>query len=202
MKKKIAILIVAALVLTAVPLVSAVVQTWYLSSTASGANYVMYKGSAAGGSGVVTVPQQDCVIWIANEAATCDVTFHAGDWTGDLTANRQGSNNHFTVDIGEWDGTNFISAGQYDDYFASGTASFTISASEFTVDEGNWLAFKLTNLKPKSGGSQLGIRPYKCDVSSPPSSPDYPVPELSTLILLSVGLLTLAGYVGLRRKKK
>ena len=188
--------------MTAVPLVSAVVQTWYLSSTASGANYVMYKGSAAGGCAVVTVPQQDYIIWIANEAATCDVTFHAGDWTGYLTANRQGSDNHFTVDIGEWDGTNFISAGQYDGYFASGTASFTISASQFTVDEDNWLAFKLKNLGPKPGSSQLGIRPCKCDVSSPPSSPDCPAPELSTLILLSVGLLALAGYVGLRRKKE
>jgi len=35
-----------------------------------------------------------------------------------------------------------------------------------------------------------------------PGDPCAPVPELPTIILLSVGLLTLAGYVGLRRKKE
>ena len=34
------------------------------------------------------------------------------------------------------------------------------------------------------------------------ADPCAPVPELPTIILLGAGLLTLAGYVGLRRKKK
>ena len=34
------------------------------------------------------------------------------------------------------------------------------------------------------------------------ATPCAPVPELPTIVLMSIGLLTLAGYVGLRRKKK
>ena len=40
------------------------------------------------------------------------------------------------------------------------------------------------------------------NVISPSSDPGYPVPELSTLFLLSIGLLTLAGYVLLTKKRK
>ena len=211
MKKKIAILTVAvaALALTAVLIASAGSQMWYLSAKPE-AGPLMYKGSPTsdpGGCSAITVPQPpNGIFWIANEAATCDVTFTAGNWDVHLRAQRSTSDNNFIAEIGEWDGANFISKGQYTGSFPGtghpNTVDFTISASQFTVDEGNWLAFKLTNLEPKPGGSQLGIDPCECDVSSPPSDPGYPVPELSTLILLSVGLLTLAGYVGLRRKKK
>lgn len=40
------------------------------------------------------------------------------------------------------------------------------------------------------------------NLTSPASDPGYPVPELSTLILFSTGLLTLAGYVLLARRRK
>jgi len=207
-KKVIAILIVAAFVLTAVPIASAGSQMWYLSSKPK-PTPVMYKGSPTsdpGGCSAVTVPQQEYIIWIANEAATCDVTFHDGGWDVHLEAQRPTSDNIFIAEIGEWDGANFIFEGQYTGSFPGtgqpNTVDFRISASQFTVDEGNWLAFKLTNLEPKPRGSELGIDPCECGVSSPPSSPDYPVPELSTLILLSAGLLALAGYVLRRRKKK
>jgi len=40
------------------------------------------------------------------------------------------------------------------------------------------------------------------NLTSPSSDPGYPVPELSTLILFSTGLIVLAGYVLLAKRKK
>ena len=193
--------------MTAVPLVSAGVQTWYLSSKPH-ASPVMYKGSPTtdpGGCSAITVPQPpNGIFWIANEAATCDVTFSAGNWPIHLVVQNAKPNHPFSAEIGEWNGANFISAGIYNGNIPKGTngetVDFTISANQFTVHQGNWLAFRLMNTHDQ--GSELGFKPCESSVSSPPSDPGYPVPELSTLILLSVGLLTLAGYVRLRRKKE
>jgi len=49
--------------------------------------------------------------------------------------------------------------------------------------------------KPAAYGDVTGPRGFDAD-------PCAPVPELPTIILLGAGLLTLAGYVGLRRKKE
>ena len=53
---------------------------------------------------------------------------------------------------------------------------------------------------------KAGNNPKVCgDVKGPmgfDADPCAPVPELPTIILLGAGLLTLAGYVGLRRKKE
>jgi hypothetical protein len=40
------------------------------------------------------------------------------------------------------------------------------------------------------------------NLTSPSSDPGYPVPELSTIILFSIGLITLTGYVLLTRRRK
>jgi LPXTG-motif cell wall-anchored protein len=53
--------------------------------------------------------------------------------------------------------------------------------------------------------TKTGTRVDKGEVTGPKgfdATPCAPVPELPTIILLGAGLLTLAGYVGLRRKKK
>jgi len=43
---------------------------------------------------------------------------------------------------------------------------------------------------------------HASNVTSPSSDPGYPVPELSTFILLSTGLIALAGYVLLTKRRK
>jgi len=40
----------------------------------------------------------------------------------------------------------------------------------------------------------------KTTISSPSADPGYPVPEMGTLALFSVGLLALVGYVAYRRR--
>ena len=170
-----------------------------MSSTDSGLNKVMYKGSQSGGAEPVLVEWLEEVIWIANEPASVDVGFPAGDWTGHLRKTGDGDN--FEVEIGVWDGDFFDSWGDKEgDFGASNDADFTISTDSFTVLEGEWLAFRVTNWDWEDFYIVTADGPSY--VSSPPTDPGYPVPELPTIILFSIGLLVLAGYVVLRRKNK
>ena len=174
-----------------------------MSSTDSGLNKVMYKGSQSGGAEPVLVEWLEEVIWIADEPASVDVGFPAGDWTGHLR--KTGVGIDFEVEIGVWDGSFFDSWGSKEGDFGAGNdADFTITiADSFTVLADEWLAFRVTNWDLEyfddfyivtAGGPSY--------VSSPPTDPGYPVPELPTIILFSIGLLVLAGYVVLRRKNK
>ena len=174
-------------------------QRWYLSSTDSGLNKVMYKGSPSEGAEPVLVEWLEEAIWIADEPAGVDVGFPAGDWTGHLR--KTGDGDKFEVEIGVWDGSDFYFWGYYDegDFGASNDADFTIRADSFTVFEDEWLAFRVTNWDAEydfyivtAGGSSY--------VSSPSTDPGYPVPELPTIILFSIGLVVLMGYAGYRRK--
>ena len=101
-------LLAAALLVSMVGMASAASsQSWYLSSTTSDGNEVMYKGSQDGGIDDVTVAKNGgYVIWLANESAQCDVGFPAGDWPGHLKKGR-GGGKIFSVAIGVWDGSSF-----------------------------------------------------------------------------------------------
>lgn len=201
----VAFLFVATLLFSMIGIASAMSQTWYLS--AKPVDFpVMYMGSPpvkqGGNCSVITVPQPpNGIFWIANNAATCNITFPAGDWDMHLLANNQNTDSPFSAEIGEWDGATFTRGGVYNGSFPAvkpNWANFTLSASTFTVHEGNWLAFRLINLHTQ--GNMLGIKPCGSSVSSPPTGPNYPVPELCTLILFSLGLLVLVGYVVYRRR--
>ena len=105
----------------------------------------------------------------------------------------------FTAHIGYYDGTTFHSAGDSGEKtIPDGTTglSFNFGVGSFTVPEGEWLAYKVE--------SSSGITVDCSDADSyiyfvPP--PNYPVPELNTLVLLSVGLLALAGFVLYSRRR-
>jgi len=68
-----------------------------------------------------------------------------------------------------------------------------------TVPAGGWLAFKVVNetsrdpLDLRTGQSDSWINGQGC--------PGYPVPELTAGILFGPGVLGLAGYVLLKRKR-
>ena len=77
------------------------------------------------------------------------------------------------------------------------------TTQDFAVDE--WLAIRLRWVDPPS--SEILRIHYKAEldsdswITSPPTDPGYPVPELSTIILFSMGLLLLGGYVWLKRRR-
>jgi hypothetical protein len=156
----------------------------------------MYKGNMSKPAGTLTIPTGDSTNWTANEAATVDVKFPAGNWTGWLTLNTPfPATDNFTVAVGSYNTTT-------SDFTAAGTQKFIgddsakafldIPAAEFTVLKGNNLSLQVSNsstdLVIKTGAGNSFI-------TSPETDPGYPVPELSITILFSVGLLALAAYI-------
>jgi hypothetical protein len=154
-----------------------------------------------GQSGTVTIGSGSYAIWRADEAAQCNVGFPAEEWTGRITRTTNVGDQCYKAYIGIWDGTSFTSKGD------SGVVTilsgeyhktFSIEAEAFTVPEDDYLALNVTH--------EDGSLVIKTDGSSwvmwPLDDPAYPVPELPTIVLTSVGLLALAGYVGWRRKNK
>ena len=111
----------------------------------------------------------------------------------------------FTVEIGSWNGSIITSAtdpphsiaGDGGDWYV---ISFTADA--FTVSTGGWLAFRIDN--PVAGDADLVVKTGQdySRVKSPIADPGYPIPELPTIILLTTGLVFLAGYFGLKRRNR
>jgi hypothetical protein len=72
-----------------------------------------------------------------------------------------------------------------------------MTTKAFTVPTGKWVALKVassTGITVETAGTGFSSWAYY----EPP--PDYPVPELSTLVLFSTGLLALFGYIVYRRR--
>jgi len=153
--------------------------------------------------------------WYAENATQTGVTFGSGDdWTvfleyinTSLTATETLHAQIFKVD----------SSGNYtaltDQYAGTGitanwadTLTYTLNGKAVqSLAVGDRLALRLRWTESES--DELGIKynggtGYGSYVQSPESDPAYPVPELSTIILISIGLLGLGGYVWLSRRKK
>ena len=179
-------------------------QSWFLSNT-SGSNYIMYKGDMSKIEGTVTVSDGSSTIWGANEPAAVDVGFPAGTWTGKITLSESfASDETFTVEVGSYEGSTFTSAGSQTCTGAADKTTFSleIPATAFDISNGNYLALNITN--PPDGSADLVIKTGGGNsyVTSPSTDPAYPVPELSTLILFSTGLLILAGYAYMTRRNR
>ena len=174
-------------------------QSWFLSNT-SGSDYIMYKGDMSRPEGTVTIATGQSELWQPDEPATVDVGFPAGTWDGTITFDpAPASDQMFDVEVGIGD---FSSEG-LELFTGDGTTTsfqLNIVASAFTVTEGDYFYLRITNngtdnLIVKTGGGNSYV-------TSPPSDPGYPVPELPTLILVSAGLLILAGYAYMTKRNK
>jgi len=195
------------LVAVTVPLVASAdsAQVWYLSGTTTspvpptGADYNMYKGDATQTAGTVSIANYTYKIWSADEAATVNVPFPAGDWQGLVTLSA-GKSNAFDLEVGTLVGGTYTPYGR-NMFTAGGTGveTFTIGSSEFTVPSGAYLIFVIYNR-----GTTLGVEVGQNYgwVKSPTTDPGYPIPELPTIILLATGLAFLAAYLGLKRRKR
>lgn len=174
-------------------------QRWYLSST--GGSYVMYKGDETQTAGTVTVSDDGEQIWKADEAASCDVGFAAGTWTGHLTFDASSSDTTVRVWVGKWDSSTFSPSAAGENATVSGSSDFSISASAIDVPKDEWLAFKIHDYDTDADGNSADVSVGLSNsyLTSGETDPGYPVPELPTLILFSVGLLVLAGYVWIRK---
>ena len=200
----VAFLLAAVLLVSMVGMASANSIKWDLDS---GTPLIMWKPDHTE-SGSVSFGDGDIKVWRADTSAVPDegVYFLSEQWQGRLTTNEDLAGK-YTVDIGysNADGSGFVSNGvtgsQTSYNSGMGASNFAIGtttgANGFTVPQGKYLALKVT----ASGASFTVTTTGNSYVVWPKDDPDYPYPELSTLVLLSVGLLTLIGYVGLRRRR-
>ncbi len=180
-------------------------QTWFLDSEPGSEPYKMEKDGTQGGE--VTVPAKSgptlgSTIWIAKQVAETDVTFPSGDWETYLCL-KTGWAQHCAVQVGSWDGLTFTPFSTSDVDLTWGTKQNEITVMSQTgaetITAGHYLALKITNgvtTDPKvvltAGCSRL---------DSPCSNPGYPTPELTTGILLGIGLLGLGGFIFIKRKR-
>lgn len=170
-------------------------RAWYLHNDTK-----MYKGNMSKPEDTLTILNGSSINWTANEAATVDVEFPADYWTGWLKLNTPfADTENFTVAVGSYNTTtsNFTAAGTQNfsgDGFKT-AFSLNISADKFTVPKDNHLALNVTN--PPAGSADLVIMTGGGNsfITSPETDPGYPVPELNSIILFSVGLLALAVYI-------
>lgn len=151
--------------------------------------------------------------WYAEYAAECDLTFGTGNWTVYL--------DHEKIDGAEVGET--ITAGIYK-VKGDGTATLLATGSETAITDSTSSTIEcgpVVASQDFDAGERLDLRiNWTCtteelriyyyrandskfsNITSPSSDPGYPVPELSTLILFSTGLIALAGYVLLTKKRK
>ena len=175
-------------------------QSWFLHNDSA-----MYKENMSKPEGTATVSDGSSTIWGANEPAAVDVGFPAGTWTGKITLSEPfASNKTFTVEVGSYEDSTFTSAGSQICTGAADKITFSleIPATAFDISNGNYLALNITNPSDGSGDLVIKTGGGNSYVTSPSTDPGYPVPELSTIILFSAGLLILAGYAYMGRRNK
>jgi len=185
---------------------------WYLDSSegAAAGVYKAWKGTGVSAGTDVSVDTSG-EIWTADEAAECDVTFPSKTWTGAICRNTNESSHTYKVYIGRYDGSSFHSEDSSEDVTISNPwycNAFSIdNANAFTVPNGEWLALKVAAsggtdvIEVETGDHDHTNAPSGGSVLYPESEPAWPYPELSTLVLLSVGLLALMSFVVLRKRK-
>ena len=187
--------------------VSAVTQTWYLSSDTTTGGNIMYRGDQSGATGNVQIEKGGSVIWLANENATVDLTFPVGDWsvtTQKSSATGSGEGVAFTASIGVYNATTtFSPKGSVSGSLSTSSQTFTIKdASSFTVHTGEWLALQITNTETRQGNRKFNIvtSASASYVTQPETTFTYPIPELATIVLFGAGLLALVGYIAYRKR--
>lgn len=204
------ILLVAALLSSMVCMASASSQTWYLTETdpgVTGAQYTMYKDSGVG-TEFVGVSAGHFKVWVADESVSANQIDMGGQWdvairfwVGDT------SDVKLKVEIGDLSGETFTPADLDEQVISGGSYrwwnSTAIWPASLEISNGEYLAIKVTN----TGSTKAWIDPRAYPTNSPsriisPSSdPGYPVPELSTIVLTSLGMLLLGGFVVYSRRR-
>lgn len=184
-------------------------QMWYLDSVDHlVAGKVMEKTDTQAGS--VTIPASGEQIWLADEAAFCDVTITGGMWVVLLHVLTDIETGDFDAWIGSYcEGEGFeeiatwhlisIEILDWNKYL-----EIQFQSDPATIEEGCYLALKIENKDSEDHVISTETNEGLCHGGSwlrtPCGDPGYPSPELSGAIFLGVGLIGL-GYLGIRRHK-
>ena len=196
-------LLTAALLISMVGMASAQTITWRMTNTASGvdgAQYIMYKYSGAGSAELISIGEGVSKVWSANASALVDCSFTAGTWvvTIDMTADHPlDTTDEIVVEIGYLKSGTFYPAGSrtYSPSVLKEYDQIDVTVGAFTVETGDYLVTKITMNKGDIEVETNGGTNSDSYTRYPYGTPDYPVPELPTIVLMSAGLLALAGFV-------
>lgn len=152
-----------------------------------------------------------------NYSAECNLTFPAGEWNVTfLTQLDNTSDKGKSVEIHLWrlfengTATEIINKSEVVDIKGERWHTILLAPNTIDVDEGERIALSFKWTFDAAGGVSIGCdgktlfegKARDSTLKSPPNSPAYPVPELPTLILFSTGLIALAGYVLLTKRRR
>ena len=144
----------------------------------------------------------------AGNAASCDVSFGDGTWTIglDVTGRASGATIYCRVySVAANGAPTALSAesdplvlGVWEDYHDNVICTGTGQ----TIPMGSRLALQI---RFDSGEGTVYVNGtdtnWDSKLTSPSSDPGYPVPELPTIVLLSIGIFGLGGYLWLKRRR-
>jgi hypothetical protein len=213
------ILIAGLLVLTLVQMAGAAGEvTWYWKNdiftdppTTHTSDMIMDMYSPTGATDdIVTLGPGERAWWYAENAAQCDLTFPEGNWVF-----------HFWIATNSADSERVyprvVRVHNSNSEYVTSSSSYNLIKSDEGVKEITYgVSGDLTNFQQEdrvavellfSASAEAGewlkiyynYSAHNSTLTSPPSSPAYPVPESSVLILFLTGLIALVGYVALNR---
>ena len=199
--------LVLLLSMTTLALAATGFQWWYLDSETIAAGYEMEKDTSPGNNGQtgsVTIAAGSSLVWLADEAAVCDVTFSGGSWYVFISTDSDWGTDGDMCEarVGGWDTTD----GWYDIatitivtmYYYNTILKVEVQAGAATIYQGDYLALEIKN---NDSISHLVYTDGDSVLRSPDTDPGYPVAEVVSGALLGLGLVGLAGYAGWKRRK-
>ena len=228
-RRLIGILVLVTVVLASVQVVGAeTAQSWHLldaeypemkadGDTTHHKDFFMNKtGNAVGEYMVLPNVTTKTTWWYAEYPAQFDgVTFGEDDWTVNISHSNPGDTpctifanvckvNDTTGEV--------IYLANGSEYAPTGATVTNIQCNDVSYTTQTFNTSERLTLKiyHNRAGTTTTLRIYYynatggkySNLTSPTSDPGYPVPELSTLILFSTGLIALAGYVLLTKRRK
>ena len=232
LRRLIGVLVLAMVVLVMVQVVGAeTAQTWYLTSNAKpgGAptasdslahakDNLMHKDEWAGtGTSFYLTPAKPAAWFYADTGAEYDLGFGEHSWKAYIrteeikTGDEAGT--HLKVSVCKLDTGGSVTVLAEKSIELTVASAYTLweiicedTAGPQDFNAGDWLAVRLWWTDAPEAKRLYIYYEAKNErdsyIKSPSTDPGYPVPELSTFILLSIGLITLTGYVLLTRRRK
>jgi len=180
-------------------------QLWYLCPNADVVTGGDLEKSPCG-EGSDDIPDDYHLTWGAGPAQ-CNLDMGKGTWTIDLDYDAPSGGGTSDINV-------FLSTTRPDHPLLASATGVPLSAGSNTlslnmegaVDEdfipGDYILLVIHWYPTSSGSLAVNCGAGKSTLRGPDSDPGFPVPELSTVALYSVGLLALVGYVGYRRRER
>jgi len=207
------IIMAAALLFLSLGMATAVSHNWYMlgpsSGAPEGADCLMQKGSGSSGASLLLKPATSG-IWGADEPVSVNQIDMAGQWDVHLYIYVYSTKDvSVKVELGKLNSGGTFSLADGEEKVIGGFTHYrwwnstTIHPDSFAINCGESLAVQVTN----NGGYDLyvvtsGVPNSRSYIASPASDPGYPVPELPTIVLTSMGVLLLAGFALYRRRRR